>query len=645
MKLFGFRSFSVIVLFAAAVLVFTAAPDMAQAASSFKYKDYYAGTTVTYSGKVPSFYIDGFLIDTASQPSIINDRSITMCSAYAVFRDGAGVYAKYNSSRKTITFKYDGNTLVMHMNSISCEFNGKSIEAPCEPYRIRYSSGKIYATFVPARFVAETLGMDYTWNQSSTSVTIETPMHLNYFGYDETYSETIGKVSFNGHIINSAEYPSYVLNDNAILCASVIFPAIPGLEYSYDRESGRIFIAYGGTSLEMREGSTLTLINGVMDSSWVPPIDVYRRETDITELYIPGRYVFEALGFYYEWDDGTSKISIPDVLTPFKPDYDEVIIFDASDTTEAAEDVSERFYRQVIDVPVLEGVRCELLQFTDLLYDNCFYFDLPGYYMDYYREHRIINSGEAVIQIQIRYYESSDITRVMFFTRTDTSHMVLGHSELLFDDHIEITVDRPKNLFDKIIVLDAGHGGTDPGTVHEGYNEKDINYSVICNYCLDYFDGSGIKVYLSRWDDTLIPLRYRANISERLGADFFISVHQNSNDDSSCEGTSVYYSSRNSGTFSTGTHTNKDGSEAVLTSRELANLMDSRISQKLSTQDRGLLDENFVVISQRNTVPAVLIEIGFMSNHNELKRLIKSSVQKKAAKCIFEAVKDIYETY
>ena len=93
----------------------------------------------------------------------------------------------------------------------------------------------------------------------------------------------------------------------------------------------------------------------------------------------------------------------------------------------------------------------------------------------------------------------------------------------------------------KTIVIDAGHGGKDPGALGKSSREKDIALSVALktgNYISKYFPD--VKVIYTRSSDKFIPLHERGNIANRNNADLFISIHCNANNSSKIYGTETY---------------------------------------------------------------------------------------------------------
>ncbi len=167
------------------------------------------------------------------------------------------------------------------------------------------------------------------------------------------------------------------------------------------------------------------------------------------------------------------------------------------------------------------------------------------------------------------------------------------------------------------IVIDAGHGGSDYGAIREGINEKDITLEITQRVDA-ILRSKGYKVALVRSDDTFVSLEDRVAFSEAQEPEIFVSIHVNSavSNDPSGNETHWYHDYR------------KDLAEVI---------HKHMIKQIPSSRDRGLFKSKFYVINH-TTVPAVLCEIGFLSNPEERNELITESRKQKTAKAIAEGI-------
>jgi N-acetylmuramoyl-L-alanine amidase len=182
---------------------------------------------------------------------------------------------------------------------------------------------------------------------------------------------------------------------------------------------------------------------------------------------------------------------------------------------------------------------------------------------------------------------------------------------------IEKPVTTTKKAEKNKVVLDAGHGGSDYGAIREGINEKDITLDVT-QRVESILRSKGYKTTLTRKDDTFVSLEDRVNISEKEDPEIFVSIHVNSAVSTEPNGIETHYYHDYS--------------------KELAEVVHKHlIKENSNSKDRGLFKSKFYVINH-TTVPAILCEIGFISNENERNELITDARKNKTAKAIAEGI-------
>ncbi|MDO4481365.1 MAG: N-acetylmuramoyl-L-alanine amidase [Bacillota bacterium] len=171
---------------------------------------------------------------------------------------------------------------------------------------------------------------------------------------------------------------------------------------------------------------------------------------------------------------------------------------------------------------------------------------------------------------------------------------------------------------DRLIVLDPGHGGSDPGAIYAEVNEKDINLAV-AQKTAQLLKNEGYEVVMTREDDVFVELADRAAAANRYSDPVFVSIHCNASENPESFGIETY-SARGS---------NKG--------RAFGKLIHNEVLESTGTDDRGMHERNFVVL--RNTAcPSVLVEIGFLSNEGERNRLTDNSYQNKIALGIAQGI-------
>jgi N-acetylmuramoyl-L-alanine amidase len=165
------------------------------------------------------------------------------------------------------------------------------------------------------------------------------------------------------------------------------------------------------------------------------------------------------------------------------------------------------------------------------------------------------------------------------------------------------------------VVIDAGHGGKDPGAISvRGFYEKTVNLSVARKVAAR-LKQSGLKVILTRNNDRFIELDRRAEIANEYRADLFVSIHADSSLNRTHKGYSVYVAR-----------------QACANSQKVARAI-ARNLHKISPDGNGIKQADYRVLV-KTRMPAVLVEMGYISNHGEAAIIATDSFQKSVAGAI-----------
>lgn len=180
----------------------------------------------------------------------------------------------------------------------------------------------------------------------------------------------------------------------------------------------------------------------------------------------------------------------------------------------------------------------------------------------------------------------------------------------------EEPLDEPK---EPTVVVDAGHGGNDGGTYSGKIIEKDITLAV-AKKMQKLLEEQDINVIMTRETDEYMDLEERTQVSNENDADLFISVHCNYYEGGSeVKGIECYYA------------------EDDEISKEVAEVIMKNIDEISSLRNRGAKEEDYFV-TEFNDAPAVLVEMGFLSNPIECKNLADSDYQQSLAKELVEGI-------
>ena len=182
---------------------------------------------------------------------------------------------------------------------------------------------------------------------------------------------------------------------------------------------------------------------------------------------------------------------------------------------------------------------------------------------------------------------------------------------------LALIVPRDDGVFH--VVIDPGHGGKDPGAVVGEIYEKDINLAIALMVRDNLTGKEGIVVSLTRDCDSFLALTERAEFANRNKADLYVSIHANALDDSSYSGLFTFYYAD------------------LRSSEKPAELIQSAASEETGAFDRGTRTENYVVL-RKTDMPAVLVEMGFMTCPEELAFLTDDEYQTKMARGIAKGI-------
>ncbi|WP_051359459.1 N-acetylmuramoyl-L-alanine amidase [Paucisalibacillus globulus] len=162
------------------------------------------------------------------------------------------------------------------------------------------------------------------------------------------------------------------------------------------------------------------------------------------------------------------------------------------------------------------------------------------------------------------------------------------------------------------IVIDPGHGGKDPGAIgHNDVLEKDL-ILITSLKIAEQLVETGATVILTRVDDSFVSLNDRVLISNQADSDVFISIHFNAFPEDYVGGINTYYYQSGKG---------------------LAHNIQHALSQEVPLRNRGVIQSNYRVLRDNNS-PAILIELGFITNKTELTTIQSDSYQDKVARAI-----------
>lgn len=190
------------------------------------------------------------------------------------------------------------------------------------------------------------------------------------------------------------------------------------------------------------------------------------------------------------------------------------------------------------------------------------------------------------------------------------------------------------------VLLDPGHGGVDSGAVNGSYYEKHLTMT-LANKTKNYLENMGYKVVLTRSGDSsclavysLTPdLQCRVDKSRQNSADVFVSIHINAAVPGAI-GTETYYNANGDYDGSINAQPEK--------SKLLAQSIHNRYQPAMGSNNRGVMDSGLYVL-RKNSVPATLLEIGFISDYRDLNKMINPTYQNNISSAIAQGINDYFK--
>jgi len=426
-----------------------------------------------------------------------------------------------------------------------------------------------------------------------------------------------------------------VITKGTTLVPLAVISSQLGYEVHWNNELREVNIKNQSTEISLTIGNKIALVNNESYEILEAPFLLNNR------TMVPIRFIAEVFGMKVDWKQSVSEVHItrPIVIAPDpEPSVTEkttvINVYNENDATIHIEFTGEVSNPKVME---LQNPRRVVVDFADTGFSpeivNSFIqgkteVSLEGY--DFITKYRysIFTADPLVARFVVELQDNTKYSllqtendvRITFSVPSDDDSE--GEPTSPEDPVIIPPIDTKKVYH---IVLDAGHGAKDPGAISKinGKKEKDFNLSAVLKLKAELDKHPQIKVHLTRSDDTFLELDERVAFAEKIPgvnvkADVFISIHANSFDNSTANGTETYYIRDNS--------------------KKLAETIHPHLIAGTGLTNRGVKTAGFKVI-KATTMPAVLLEVGYMSNEKDVKALFDESVQQKLAQELTKGIK------
>lgn len=516
---------------------------------------------------------------TPEVPPVIKDKRTLV--PVRVIAEGLGADVAWNEAKRTAVITRGGQQLSLTLDSRQAHVNGKLVKLDTAPVISRQRM------LLPLRFVGESLGVTVGWDNSSrTVIANETPQaELNgqtppqaikfYQVKDTMYvtaqalAEQVGQKGFSW----KDPERGMTIDDQLALPLAQVEEELGGT-FSWNKKKNLV---------EMERTSHLTGVSQEGDRVRIDTTLSVHPESFV--LAGPNRIVLDLP--HTALDD--------DLLEQSRKQDDGVI--SVGETEEKATDSSPQDDQATEETDSLDGSDEELSQ------------------SDEPREESLI----ANLRYS-QYSASPDTVRVVIELNQKSKY------NLVYTDNgieVQVTPNAKKTGF--LIVVDAGHGGKDPGTLGaSGNHENDYNLAVANRVVELLKQYPEFQVVPTRTTDVFLELSERVAIANEQDADLFLSIHANAFAKPTTGGTETFYYNANSKT--------------------LAQVVHKHLQGATKFPDRGVKATGFYVI-KHTKMPAVLTETGFLSNPAENAQLTSPAFQEKIAKALVAAIREYYQSY
>lgn len=207
------------------------------------------------------------------------------------------------------------------------------------------------------------------------------------------------------------------------------------------------------------------------------------------------------------------------------------------------------------------------------------------------------------------------------------------YAYVIYEDanYYYIDLRKPSQVYKKVLVIDAGHGGKDCGALSKNsqYSEKNMNLSIV-QELKKLLDKEDIKVYYTRTGDDTVFLRPRVKLANDVDCDYFISIHCNANKLSAPNGTEVLY---------------YDRKVKGIKASKLAEIFSGQLGNAITLVNKGIvkMHDKDVYIMNKAEVPMVLIEAGYVTNDEDMHYLSLLQSRKAIARGIYNGIMEAYQ--
>lgn len=382
------------------------------------------------------------------------------------------------------------------------------------------------------------------------------------------------KVYIDGRELD-ADFPPYIVKGRTFVPIREITESL-GAQVDWDGKTSSVDISLSDKVIKLRIDSSVCYVNGEkikLEKNTIPKLTTFYEPREEQKTMVPLRFISETLGYNVDFIDEANKVTID---TPGK------ILAKADEEIDGA-----------IDGGYLIG-------------------------------------GES--------YISESEKKQIDTSRKKTDREVFLDAGVDLKDFADREISKFLKADDRVtIVLDAGHGGNDPGAVVKGrdgetLNEKDFALETVLRLERILRDR-GYEVILTRDTDDYIKLTDRSKVANDLNAELFLSIHYNLSENKEANGIEVLYGNENKIPIKT------------VEQKHFAQALQMALIRETGARNRTIQDRSGLIVLKTTKTVAALAELGFISNEGELQKIMDSEYIDKLCNGLAKGIDNYVEEY
>ena len=460
---------------------------------------------------------------------------------------------------------------------------------------------------------------------------------LFYDGSSHTYTEAPILLYIDDYLVDTSAMPPVQFNGYTLVPAREVFEKT-GAMVLWKSNEQKVYVDNGTSLIVLEINNKIALVNG-QEVMLDMPAKVINNK-----VMIPTRFVGETLGYEIKWSAADRSVHI--ITTPNKsevnlpqnnssgmvdglPDhFQDTNISKDPFTGDQVDNINGDWWLKLehlvysefdesITLTGLDGLSVEAVHVDEQYHTKQISAVVYGNYANELPEGMWFKPTGNISSLQIRHL---DIGVQLLLTTRKIQALKVYKSE----SGITLKCVTPSEKYDKIVVIDAGHGAHDSGATADGIREKDLTlqFALALNRRLQ--QDQSIKVYMTREDDTFLQLNERTAMANEIDPDLFISLHINSADNVKASGIETYYTQK-----------------ADTRNKAFATIVQKALIDTFGKRDRGVKSNTYVVTKNTNA-PAILIEIGFISNIEDRTMMTASGFDEQYANVLYQCILDYY---